>query len=149
MRNWKFLLCRGCRTDLALSSCSRAVRPIGAAAGFFVGITALAAFAQNGQPRSASHMAAVAQANSLPDPIEVMEIQDQNAAGQRVETLDAARHKLLTDESAELLRLALDLKQTMDKTGKDTLSLDVIRKADEIEKLAKGVKQNMRLTVGR
>ena len=36
----------------------------------------------------------------------------------------------------------------MDKTDKDTISIDVIRKADTIERLAKGVKEKMKLTVG-
>ena len=36
----------------------------------------------------------------------------------------------------------------MDKTNKDTLSLGVIRKADEIERLAHNVKEKMKLSVG-
>jgi hypothetical protein len=36
----------------------------------------------------------------------------------------------------------------VDKTTKDTLSLSVIRKAGEIEKLAHNVKEKMKLTVG-
>jgi hypothetical protein len=34
----------------------------------------------------------------------------------------------------------------VDKTDKDTLSINVIRKAEMIEKLAKGVKEKMKLT---
>jgi hypothetical protein len=34
----------------------------------------------------------------------------------------------------------------VDNTSKDTLSLDVIRKAEQIEKLAHSVKQKMKLT---
>ena len=40
------------------------------------------------------------------------------------------------------------LKAEVDKTNKDMLSLNVIRKADEIEKLAHNVKEKMKLTVG-
>jgi hypothetical protein len=36
----------------------------------------------------------------------------------------------------------------VDKTSKDTLSLDVIRRADEIERLAHIVKEKMKLSVG-
>jgi hypothetical protein len=43
-----------------------------------------------------------------------------------------------------LLALATELKVDMDKTNKDMLSLDVIRKADEIEKLAHSVKEKMK-----
>jgi len=45
-----------------------------------------------------------------------------------------------------LLKLATDLKAEVDKTTKDTLSLNVIRKADEIERLAHNVKGKMTLT---
>jgi hypothetical protein len=45
-----------------------------------------------------------------------------------------------------LLKLATDLKTEVDKTTKDTLSLGVIRKADEIERLAHDVKEKMKLT---
>jgi hypothetical protein len=41
------------------------------------------------------------------------------------------------------------LKAEVDKTNKDMLSLNVIRKADEIEKLAHNVKEKMRLPAGR
>ena len=40
--------------------------------------------------------------------------------------------------------MALALKAEVDKTTKDTLSLNVIKKADEIEKLAKSVKEKMK-----
>jgi hypothetical protein len=66
-------------------------------------------------------------------------------------SFDAAnteRRKQIADDSARLLKLATDLKTEVDKTTKDTLSLNVIRKADEIEKLAHGVKEKMKLTTG-
>jgi hypothetical protein len=40
--------------------------------------------------------------------------------------------------------MALALKAEVDKTTKDTLSLDVIRKAEQIERLAKSVKEKMK-----
>jgi hypothetical protein len=46
-----------------------------------------------------------------------------------------------TEDSARLLKLATDLKAEVDKTTKDTLSLNVIRKAEEIERLAKSVRE--------
>ncbi len=42
----------------------------------------------------------------------------------------------IMDESANLLKLANSLKAEVDKTTQDTLSIAVIRQADEIEKLA-------------
>jgi hypothetical protein len=41
-----------------------------------------------------------------------------------------------TDDSVQLLALANELKSAMDKTTKDMLSVTVMRKAAEIEKLA-------------
>lgn len=56
------------------------------------------------------------------------------------------RQKQLVADTQRLLSLANELKTDVDKSTKDTLSLDVIRKADEIEKLAHTVKEKMRGT---
>jgi hypothetical protein len=61
---------------------------------------------------------------------------------------NAERRKQIADDSGRLLKLATDLKAEVDKTTKDQLSLTVIRKADEIEKLAHSVKEKMKLTAG-
>ncbi len=50
----------------------------------------------------------------------------------------------LADEGAKLLQMATDLKSEVDKTTPDTLSLGVIRKANEIEKLARDVREKMK-----
>jgi nitric oxide reductase activation protein len=54
------------------------------------------------------------------------------------------RQKQLVADTERLLNLANELKTEVDKSNKDTLSLDVIRKADEIEKLAHSVKEKMK-----
>ncbi len=54
------------------------------------------------------------------------------------------RQKQLVDDTAKLLSLANELKVDVDKSSKDTLSLDVVRKADEIEKLAREVRDKMK-----
>jgi len=46
------------------------------------------------------------------------------------------QQKQIYDETANLLKLANTLKAEVDKAGADTLSLTVIRRADDIEKLA-------------
>ena len=66
----------------------------------------------------------------------------------RVAELNTLRKKELNADTERLLALATELKADMDKTGKDTLSLDVVRKAEAIEKLAKSVKQKMKATIG-
>ncbi len=47
-------------------------------------------------------------------------------------------------DTEKLLSLATELKEQVDKTDKNILSVDVIKKADEIEKLAKSVKDRMK-----
>jgi hypothetical protein len=54
------------------------------------------------------------------------------------------RQKRLEDDTAKLLSLATQLKEQVDKTNKDIMSVDVIKKAEEIEKLAKDVKDRMK-----
>jgi len=63
---------------------------------------------------------------------------------QKAAEADSDRKKQISDESTRLLAMAIALKAEVDKTTKDTLSLSVIRKADEIEKLAKTVKEKMK-----
>jgi hypothetical protein len=63
-------------------------------------------------------------------------------------TADEERKKQVADETAKLLKLATELKTEVDKSSKDTLSLDVIRKADEIERLARSVREKMKLEGG-
>jgi hypothetical protein len=87
-------------------------------------------------------------ANRPPDANDQMEMRDQQAKTQNYAAANAERKKQIADDSAKLLKLANDLKAEVDKTGKDTLSLNVIRKADEIERLAHNVKEKMKLTVG-
>jgi len=83
-----------------------------------------------------------------PDPNTQMEMRDQQTKQQNYTAANLERRKQIADDSARLLKLATDLKSEVDKTTKDTLSLNVIRKADEIEKLAHSVKEKMKLTVG-
>jgi hypothetical protein len=84
----------------------------------------------------------------VPDANAQNQINGQETQQQKFEAANAERKKQIADESAKLLKLAADLKAEVDKTTKDTLSLNVIRKADEIEKLAHDVKEKMKLTVG-
>ena len=83
-----------------------------------------------------------------PDANTQNDINGQKDKKQSFEAANAERKKQIGAESAKLLKLATELKAEVDKTDKDTLSLGVIRKADEIEKLAESVKQKMQLTVG-
>jgi hypothetical protein len=88
------------------------------------------------------------EANRPPDANAQMEMRDQQNKKQNFAAANAERKKQISDDSTRLLKMASDLKAAVDKTSKDTLSLDVIRKADEIERLAHNVKEKMKLTMG-
>jgi hypothetical protein len=90
----------------------------------------------------------IAPVGRVPDANAQMTMRDQQAKKQNYDAANLERKRQLTDDSARLLKLASDLKAEVDKTSKDTLSLAVIRKADEIERLAHSVKEKMKLTVG-
>lgn len=63
---------------------------------------------------------------------------------QQARSRNSDRQKQLVQDTNKLLALATELKQDVDKTNKDMLSVDVVRKADEIEKLAHSVKERMK-----
>lgn len=50
----------------------------------------------------------------------------------------------LKNDTDKLLKLSVELKAYVDKSDENVLSLDVIKKADEIEKLARSVKDKMK-----
>lgn len=50
----------------------------------------------------------------------------------------------LKSDTDKLLKLSVELKACVDKSDENVLSLDVIKKAEEIEKLAKSVKDKMK-----
>lgn len=110
-------------------------------------LAALPVAAQNGaNPCKSIHVPVL---TTPPDANAQMEMRDQ----QQTQPADYAaanveRKKQISDDSTKLLKLATELKTEVDKTTKDTLSLDVIRKADEIERLARSVKEKMKLEAG-
>lgn len=55
-----------------------------------------------------------------------------------------SRQAALKKDTDRLLKLATELKEYVDKTNENMLSMDVIKKADEIEKLAHSVKDKMK-----
>ncbi len=50
----------------------------------------------------------------------------------------------LKNDTDKLLKLSVELKAYVDKSDENVLSLEVIKKAEEIEKLAKSVKDKMK-----
>jgi hypothetical protein len=66
-------------------------------------------------------------------------VEEQQARARSTE-----RQKKLVADTDKLLSLATELKTDVDKTNQNILSMDVIKKADEIEKLAHSVKERMK-----
>ena len=64
----------------------------------------------------------------------------REAAKQR----NVQREQDIKRDTEKLLELATELKQYVDKTNENIISLDVIKKAEQIEKLAKSVKEKMK-----
>ena len=54
------------------------------------------------------------------------------------------RHADLKRDTEKLLKLATELKEYVDKTNENVLSLNVLKKAEQIEKLAHSVKDKMK-----
>lgn len=66
----------------------------------------------------------------------------------QIKELNKKRQQDIRDETIKLYQLATELKAAVDKTDENMLSLDVVRKADEVEKLAKKVKEKMKESIG-
>ena len=59
-------------------------------------------------------------------------------------TPEQVKQRKFDKDSAELLHLVQELKVEVEKAGANTLSLAALRKADEIQKLAKDLKERMK-----
>lgn len=57
---------------------------------------------------------------------------------------ERAQQQQLQKETSQLLQLVKELKVEVQKAGGDTLSLDALRKADEIQRLSKYLKEKMK-----
>lgn len=73
-----------------------------------------------------------------PDPFEIKMHEKQ------LKSLNALRQKRLVSDTDKLLQLATELKAEVEKPGKDASSGRAITKADQIEKLAKSVREKMK-----
>jgi hypothetical protein len=119
-----------------------------AAAALF--LTAFACVAQQGQdaqpvPKPAQ---TASDAQAAPNPAAQPVVDAAKPQPGQNAALADDRKKQITSDSSQLLTMAIALKAEVDKTNKDTLSLNVIRKADQIEKLAHSVKEKIKLGPG-
>jgi hypothetical protein len=63
---------------------------------------------------------------------------------ERAKAANQQRQQHLKQDTDKLLKLATELKTEVDKSNANILSVEVIKKADEIEKLAHSVKEKMK-----
>ena len=78
---------------------------------------------------------------SQPPPPDLVEVE---AERKRENQANKERQASLKKDTDQLFKLATELKTSVDKTSEYTLSLEVIKKAEEIERLAKNVKDKMK-----
>ncbi len=86
---------------------------------------------------------------SIPPPPGIPQKRDEDAweaqaKREAVKKQNLKRQQDLKKDTDKLLELATELKQYVDKTSENTLSLEVIKKAEAIEKLAHSVKEKMK-----
>ena len=86
-----------------------------------------------------------------PSPPPIMDPEDQNRDPDEVrlerdmlKKQNKARQEALKRDTDKLVHLANELKAYVDKTNENLLSLEVVKKADEIEKLAHSVREKMK-----
>ena len=86
--------------------------------------------------------------NQPPGPNEQMQMRDQQSRQRSFEAANAERRRQIAADSTKLMKLAAEINTELEKDGENLLSPNVIRKANEIEKLAHDVKEKMKLSVG-
>lgn len=127
-----------CRGEGQLHS----VRNLACLTVFTFGSISLAAAQQPAKDNAAKPPVAQAPATAMPPA--PAEAKADNAKTTTPETPQTPQQKELADDTAKLVTLANELKAELDKSSKDTLSLSVIRKAQQVEKLAHKVRDEMK-----
>ncbi|MGC2108818.1 MAG: hypothetical protein WA655_04830 [Candidatus Korobacteraceae bacterium] len=94
-------------------------------------------FAQTDQPKPPLH-------GVSPSPSSAEDAWEAQQRKEMLKKRNVERQQELKKDTEKLLELATELKQSVDKSNENTLSLDVIKKADQIEKLAKSIKDKMK-----
>lgn len=69
---------------------------------------------------------------------------ERDAQRRMAKEANKKRHEDIKRDTDKLLQLATELKLYVDKTNENMLSLEVVRKAEEVEKLSKEIQKKMR-----
>ncbi len=85
----------------------------------------------------------------MPDPSQEQQPSPEDQAKSKLERdmqkkANQERQAALKRDTEKLLKLSTELKDYVDKTNENVLSFDVVKKAEEIEKLAHSVKEKMK-----
>jgi len=148
MRNWAILSIALSRRESTLKLVYRAR--------FLAGTVLLASLPvaigvsqANLPPRTSQGFAPLPEtANPHPDANRALEdsMRKQNDQ-KRIKELNELRQKEMTSDTTKLVELANQLKSEMDKSANPDLSVESIREAEQIEKLAHTVRDKMRASV--
>ncbi len=103
-----------------------------------LGCGLVGAQATSAPPQQAPQPGVIGMPMAPNDPVSI------KAERQREQMMVDERRKKILSDTDRLLTLAAELKADVDKSSKNELSLEVVRKAAEIEKLAHDVKERMR-----
>lgn len=71
-------------------------------------------------------------------------VEELKRDNERMKAMNKNRAQRIKRDTDKLLQLATELKQYVDKTNENILSVEVIRKAEEVEKLARNIREKMK-----
>jgi hypothetical protein len=92
---------------------------------------------------SQSHQRTVPRTDPTAAPADEDEARDR-ITREMAKKANLERAAALKTDTDKLLKLAVELKAYVDKSNENVLSVDVVKKAEEIEKLARSVKDKMK-----
>lgn len=110
----------------------------------YAGLAVLGPFAAAAQQQQPAPPPMIPGVNPTSSPDEDHDPAFRHITEQMAIRRNAQRQQQIVSDTARLLQLAQKLNSEVSKSSKDTLSVSVVKEADEIEKLAKTIKQRMR-----
>jgi hypothetical protein len=90
------------------------------------------------QPTQSPHMPGIGSTDISADPMR------ETSHEALIRQANEQRHKRMLDDANKMVQLSNELKADVEKTQKDELSVEVLKKAAEVEKLAHDVQQRMK-----
>lgn len=85
--------------------------------------------------------------NQLPDSNAQMKMHQKQALRKNFDVANTERKRQIDSDTAKLIKLARELNTAVQTTNQGSLPIDIIRKAELIERLARDVREKMKLTV--